>query len=165
MDKVVEIFENVRDIPYYALEKRDPQKLMQEGRGSCLEKNVFLARRYEGIGIPVRYFLIDFDWRNLPIPEEIISKRSDFFSKHLAIKIKKERWIWVDSTWDSKLEIAGFPLTRQWDGNTDTKLAVRPLDKKEIKSPPDGMVIKKNQKFFSALNKYLHEVRENARRS
>jgi len=38
------------------------------------------------------------------------------------------RWVLLDATWDSPLKNAGFPVNTGWDGESDTELAITPID-------------------------------------
>ena len=158
--KIVELYEKVQKIPYYCLCERDPDKLLRVKKGSCLEKNAYLGRQFEQLGIPVKYLSIKFDWNELPIPQHIIDKKDGHLGEHLALKIRVKKWITVDCTWDPGLEKAGFPLTKNWDGKTDTKLAVKPIKTKQLKTRPGKTVAHANPKFFESLNKYLDNIRK-----
>jgi hypothetical protein len=118
------------------------------------------------LGIPVRYLLIKFDWNDLPIPKEII-KKNEYGSVgwHLALKIKRNnKWIYVDATWDPKLEKAGFPVTKNWDGKSNTKFAFPPKQIIELKkAPPKQIKRPENREFYEALNKWLKSQRKNAK--
>ncbi len=158
--EIISLFEKAQRIPYYCLRERDPDKLLKMNKGCCLEKNGFLGREYKKLGIQVKYLLINFDWRSLPIPRVIIDKKEDHLGQHLAIKIQIDgKWVIVDSTWDPGLEKAGFPVTKNWDGKSDTELAVKPLQIVELKEQPSKMTVTTNAEFFAALNEYLKGIR------
>jgi hypothetical protein len=160
--RITGLYSKVQSIPYYCMEHREPDLLLKRNRGSCSEKHLFLGEEFEKLGIPVRYISIIFDWNDLPIPKEIISKKDTPVGGHLILGIKVAgRWVLVDATWDPALEGAGFPITKNWDGRSDTKLAAPPreimmLDKKphEPDYRPD------NRKFYEALNRWLESQRK-----
>jgi hypothetical protein len=105
--------------------------------------------------------MIKFDWNDLPIPKEIIQKRDSSIGLHLALKIKVERkWIYVDATWDPDLEAIGFPVTKNWDGKSDTKFAVPPQEIIEYEELPAEKGKIKNLEFFDALNEWLEAQRK-----
>jgi len=161
--KVVELYNKVQKIPYYCLVKRDVNLLFKKKKGCCFEKNVFLGKEFKKMGIPVKYILVKFDWNDLPIPKEVLKKRKNgSLSSHLALKIKINRkWIYVDATWDPKLEKSGFPVTRNWDGVSDTKLAVPPKEITELKKPPPEKIeLPEDREFFTALNRWLESQRK-----
>jgi len=161
--KIVELYKQVQEIPYYCLKYRNPDLLLRKNKGSCSEKHLFLGKEFEKLGVPVKYLLTRFDWNDLPIPKEIINKREGgSVGWHLALKAKtKEKWIHVDATWDLKLEKAGFPVTKNWSGLSDTKFAVPPKEIIELeKTPPKQVQRLENREFYEALNKWLELQRE-----
>jgi len=164
--EIVELYKKVQSIPYYCLEERDPDLLLKKNKGSCSEKHLFLGKEFKKLGVPVKYLVIRFDWNDLPIPKEIINKKEgSSVGWHLALKIKpKRKWIYVDATWDQKLGKAGFPITKNWDGKTDTKFACSPKEITVLKRRPPKQVKRlENRKFFEALNKWLELQRKNAK--
>jgi|WetSurMetagenome_2_1015567.scaffolds.fasta_scaffold834809_2 hypothetical protein len=167
--KIIDLYNKVQKIPYYCFKERDPDLLLEKNRGSCVEKNLFLGKEFKKLGISVKYVLIKFNWNDLPIPEKIIKKlqtggfRNFFSTWHLALKIKIDRkWVFVDATWDPELEKAGFPVVMNWDGKSDTKLAVIPKKIIELMIKPPKIFIKKlgSEEFFEALNKWLELQRK-----
>ncbi|MDI6883277.1 MAG: hypothetical protein QMC93_02260 [Patescibacteria group bacterium] len=162
IEKIIELYNRVQRIPYFCLKERDPDLLLKKNKGSCSEKHLFLGTEFKKLGVPVKYLLIRFDWNDLPIPKEIISKKENGpIGWHLALKIKpKQKWIYVDATWDPKLEKAGFPITKNWSGSTDTKFAVPPKEIVELeKAPPKQIKRPENREFYEALNKWLESQR------
>lgn len=159
-DKIIELFKKVQKIPYYVLEYRNSEKLFDLNKGSCLEKNIWLGREFRKLGIQTKFYSINFDWSSLPIPNEIIKLRKNPIGKHLVFKAKIEsKWVWVDPTWDPPLAKAGFPVTINWNGKEDTKLAVKPIEIKEVE-PEDKVTITSNREFFNELNDYLDKIRK-----
>ncbi len=157
--KIVDLFKKVQALPYFILKRRDSRKLFELKVGCCAEKVIWLGNRFKEMNIPIKYYLIEFKWEDLPIPEHIIKLRKGDFGYHLALKAKvKNRWLWVDPTWDPKLEKGGFPVTKNWDGESDTKLAVEPINMK-IFEPSDPSVLELED-FDISLNKYLEEIRK-----
>lgn len=163
--EIIKLYKKVQKIPYYCLGERDPNLLLKKNKGSCDEKHQFLGKELEKLGVPVKYLVIRFDWNDLPIPKEIISKKEDgSIGWHLALKIKpKQKWIYVDATWDPKLEKVGFSVTKIWDGKSDTKFAFPPKEIIELeKVPPKQVKRPENRKFYEVLNKWLESQRKNA---
>ena len=160
--RVITLYKKVQGIPYHCLENRDPGMLLERNRGSCSEKHIFLGKEFERMGIPVRYVLIRFDWNDLPVPQEIIRKKDSPVGWHLALRIKlKDRWLYVDATWDPGLEAAGFPVTRDWDGKSDTRFAFPPREIIELDEKPDEQTERKdNREFYDSLNAWMESKRE-----
>jgi hypothetical protein len=167
--EIIDLYKKAQAIPYFCFTKRDPDLLFKKNKGSCVEKNLFLGEEFKKLRIPVKYLLIKFDWNDLPIPKEIIKKlkiggfTSILSTWHLALKIKiDKKWIFVDATWDPGLEKAGFPVTRNWDGKSDTKLAVIPKRIIGLIIKPPKILVKKlgDEEFFEALNKWLELQRK-----
>ncbi len=157
--KIIDLFEKVQALPYFFLERRDSRKLFEKKKGCCAEKVVWLGGKLKEISIPVKYYLIEFKWEELPIPDYIIRLRKKGYSYHLALKVKvKNKWIWVDPTWDPRLEKAGFPVTKNWDGESNTKLAVKTIKVKRFE-PKESSIIKLEE-FHISFNRYLEEVRK-----
>lgn len=159
--KIIELYNKVQRIPYYCLERRDPNLLLRKNKGSCSEKHLFLGQEFKKLGIPVKYVLIRFDWNDLPIPKEIIDKKDSSVGWHLVLKIKVEnKWLFVDATWDPKLEKAGFMITKNWNGRSDTKFAFEPKEIIELNKIPSEQVERlENREFYEALNKWLESQR------
>ncbi len=158
--KIIDLFEKVQALPYFILKHRDSRRLFELKKGCCAEKVIWLGNEFKEINIPIKYYFIEFKWEDLPIPDHIIKLRKKGSGYHLALKAKvKNKGIWVDPTWDPKLEEAGFPVTKDWDGESDNKLAVRPISTKRFE-PSDPSVIELEE-FDIFLNKYLEEVRKN----
>jgi len=158
--KIIELFERVQGVPYYLLRDRDSEKLFFLNKGCCAEKIIWLGNRLKELGIPVKYYKIKFLWEDLPIPEEILKLRKRGPGYHLSLKAKiNNRWIWVDPTWDSALGKIGFPITKNWDGKSDTLLAVNPLEIEEYE-PKDPSKTGLSEAFIQKLNEYFQSVRK-----
>ena len=162
-DNIIELFERVQKVPYYCLEHRDYEKMFKLKKGSCWEKNIWLGKELRKHGIKVKFYLIEFDWFTLPVPKDIFELRKHV-GHHIALKAKiGGKWIWIDPTWDPPLAKAGFPVTINWNGKNNTKLAVKPIKMKLIK-PKDKITIKTNQEFFNAINSYLDRIRKDGKK-
>lgn len=161
-ERVVSLYKKIQKIPFYCLQKRDPNKLFEVKKGSCFEKNVYLGRAYEKLGIPVKYLEMKFNWEDLPIPPRILKKyRGNKTGLHLALEIKlNDKWLKVDATWDPLLGKGGFPITKRWDGKSNTKLAVKPLSINPSENSLERTIVSENKEFFEALNKYLEKIRK-----
>ncbi|MBL7169602.1 MAG: hypothetical protein ISS48_01110 [Candidatus Aenigmarchaeota archaeon] len=158
-NKIIELFEKVQKIPYYLLRHRDSKKIFELNKGYCSEKNIWLGNEYKKMGLKVKYYLVKFRWEELPIPKDILNLFDEKIHYHLAMKVKLDgEWIWVDPTWDPELEKAGFPVTKNWNGKSDTKLAVKPLEIKEYE-PQDPTDTNIKKEFMDEFNNYLEKIR------
>ena len=157
--ELIRLFKRVQNIPYFLFGHRDSKKLFKLKKGCCAEKAIWLGTKLKEMDIPVKYYRIEFKWEDLPIPKEIIKLKKKGLARHLALKAKvNNKWIWIDPTWDPGLEKGGFPVTKNWKGKTNTKLAVKPL-KIEKFEPNDPSDIELTE-FTRALNKYLDKIRK-----
>jgi len=122
--KLVKIFEKVQKIPYKVC-KFEKEKIKGNLKfGDCRHKALLLKQLLEKEGYEVKELKVVFDWRDLPIPKEILSflKKSPTVWPHDLLKVKvKNKWIKVDPTWNLELRKKRFPVTKNWDGERDTK--------------------------------------------
>ena len=178
----VAIFEKVRDIPYFvdpemlSLEK-GPEKMLECNGGSCSPKHFLLGMMYDRIGLSVRYCTYSFWWcdQEADYSEKVLSLAKKIpVTYHLVCEVLiGERWVLVDATWDPALEVAGFPINKEWDGISDTTLAVIPEEKygcmnleerqkdynKKVSAYTSGDKLNL-ARFSKKLNKWLEEVRQ-----
>lgn len=159
--KIVKIFEEVQKIPYEVC-KYEEEKIDESiNCGDCRHKSELLMKLLKKEGFKVKKQDVLFDWADLPLSQEIIGilNESDTVWKHIALKVKiKDKWIKVDPTWPPSLKKKGFPITENWDGESDTELVtdgkVEFFDKGECKVKPN---INKEEahKFALALNQFV----------
>jgi hypothetical protein len=130
------IFSRIRDIPYSLVVPMTHEKTLQEqiltaGKGSCAAKHYLLAEMFRYLDIPVEYTTFPFLWNDpdLHYPQDLRKLAATLpVAYHLACLVQMgSRWILVDATWDLPLAKAGFPVNEYWDGNSETKCAVKPL--------------------------------------
>ncbi|MFA6355553.1 MAG: hypothetical protein WCY23_00425 [Candidatus Omnitrophota bacterium] len=133
----ISAFRRIRDIPYAIVAAmRDPAvgpaMMLKENRGSCNPKHVLLADEFRKLGLEVKYANYSFSWDDPAVkyPPELRSLTKMIPpGNHLAIKaLIGGRWVLVDATWDLPLKKAGFPVNEDWDGISDTKNAVTPVN-------------------------------------
>lgn len=154
------LFEKVQKVPYYLLKHRDSRRLFSLNKGCCAEKAIWLGNKFKSLGLPVEYFLIEFRWEELPVPEDILKLKEEGPGYHLAMKAEIDGgWVWADPTWDPALEKLGFPVTKDWDGKSDTPLAVKPLRVEEF-DPEDPSDTDLDERFMRAFNEYLENARQ-----
>lgn len=178
----IEIFNRVRDIPYFVdlemlgLEK-GPEKMLKCNGGSCTPKHYLLGMMYERIGIPVKYCTYSFWWhkQDVDYTEDVLKAAKKLpATYHLACEAMIEgSWVLVDATWDPPLRAANFPVNERWDGKSDTLLAITPEEKnicttlkerdedyKARISPYTSGDKLQLSRFSKKLNKWLEEVRQ-----
>ncbi|MEA3489086.1 MAG: transglutaminase domain-containing protein [Candidatus Omnitrophota bacterium] len=178
----IRIFEEIRDIPYFIdLEMLDrekgPVKMLEVNRGSCSPKHYLLGSMYRMLGLSVRFCTYPFLWKEMDVgyPAELREMADELpVTYHLACRVLiKGKWVLVDATWDSALREAAFPVNLEWDGNSDTFLAVNPLDEiafEDVREREKALKEKMNSyglpeklklsRFTMGLNKWLEKVRE-----
>jgi hypothetical protein len=118
----IELFAQVRNIPYRLGLDGDPNKMVNEGVGNCTRKHLYLQPRLEQLGYKVDIGIAVFDWRQLPIPNEIIFLLNDPIQAHMFLFVDSKP---IDATWPPG--IPGF-LSSQWDGINATPLGVSALE-------------------------------------
>jgi transglutaminase-like putative cysteine protease len=182
-DARISIFDHIRDIPYSVVpEIRNPvdgpQGLLKRMRGSCTPKHFLLGRMFEMLRIPIRYVSYPFSWdvKSVAYPLELRDLAELVpIEYHLACKARIENeWLIVDATWDRPLTRVGFPVNENWDGASDSRLAVEPLDEIVHENAQERMNFVQARKsswtaedntrmehFVSALNNWLEDVRRN----
>jgi len=163
--KIIEIFEKIQKIPYGVC-KFDKDKLENIKEGDCRHKSELLYRELTKEGFDVKKVKVIFDWKDTPVPKNLLEilKKSRTVWEHDSVEVKmKDKWIKVDCTWDPELKKLGFPITENWDGQSDTiqitkgKLLFFDIDnyKKNIQ-----IVREEALAFAEALNKWISSVRK-----
>lgn len=158
--EIIDLFERVQNIPFG----------FSKDKAVCSEKHFFLAKEFKRLGIPVKFLLVKFSWKDLPISKEVeqaVDKQKNPFHWHVALKIKpRNKWIHLDATWDLGLKESGLPVVEQWDGKSDTKLAVKPIRIIEIPFFMHGIlefigkrVRDKHKGLQKALSKWIEQKR------
>lgn len=118
----IDLFAQVRNIPYRLGLDGDPNKMMNEGVGNCTRKHLYLQPRLKELGYKVDIGIAVFDWRELPIPNEIISLLNDPIDTHMFLFVDNKP---VDATWPP-----GIPsfFSNRWDGVNATLLGVAAIE-------------------------------------
>jgi hypothetical protein len=182
-DARIRIFSQIRDIPYAVIPELSnpadgPQGLLKRMRGSCAPKHFLLGRMFEMLRITIQYVSYPFSWnvKSVAYPPELRKLAEAVpIGYHLACKARIEnRQVVLDATWDRPLARVGFPVNESWDGASDTRLAVEPLDEMVHESAQERMRFLQARRsswtsddhartdhFTSALNNWLEDVRRN----
>ncbi len=143
-EKVVKIFEKVRDIRFGSMGSRDPKDVYEKNKGTCSGKNFLLRDLYKGIGIKTKDMIClqrwkDLTWfptnvyKNVSFPEKLLKMldENDIVDFHNYEEILiNGKWIVVDATIDKPLKKLGFYTTENWDGKTSMPLCFAGTDKK-----------------------------------
>ena len=174
--KIVTLFEKVRDIPYGSIGSRDPMDVYRKNKGTCSGKHELLKVLYRELGIPVKDFIIMHRFKKLPVkfPNDIqeILDRTDIVDPHNFFKIQRDnKWYTVDITWDKDLKKLGFTVNEKWDGKSDMEIAVAPggkiyetddpiVLKKELISKLSERTQKERKLFLKKLTKWLDYLRK-----
>ena len=140
---IVQVFTQVRDIPYHCPESID------DTDHSCWGKHRILFQKMSALGVNVRFRVCDFRWTDQRIPIDITSKSPEKSDVHLYIEINvNKKWIILDCSHDSKL-----PSFNEWAGKSDCKISVNYL---KIYSPEESKKIeqKRRMKFRDNFDKY-----------
>lgn len=161
--KLIEIFERVQKIPYQVC-KYDENEINEKlEKGDCRHKHFLLKKLLEQEGLEVKEVKVIFNWKDLPIPKNILEiLKSGTIWDHNSLKIKvNKKWIRVDCTWNPRLKEKGFPITEDWDGKSDTKQVTEGklefFDKEKYVKDTNKIKISKEEayKFAEKLNQFL----------
>jgi len=122
--KIIKIFEKVQKIPYRVSPFNENKIKRNLKFGDCRHKSFLLAKLLKKVGVKVKIIKVIFDWKDLPIPKEILStlKNSSTVQVHTIVWAKIHgNYLYLDPTWPTYLEKKGFPVTKDWNGLEDTK--------------------------------------------
>ncbi len=123
VSKRKEFFRFIRDIPYKIALLEDEQDYC------CSTKSTMLSALFEKNGLETRQIICKFDWRDTPLPPDILSlpyNPDDTTHQYFQVFIPEtSKWVNCDPTWDVGLKSLGFKVA-EWDGLSDTELAVNP---------------------------------------
>ena len=130
LDKMIRIFEKVRDLPYGSIGSRDSFDVYKQQKGTCSGKHQLLKELYLELGIQVQDCIVMHRFNDLLVkfPESIakILDKTEIIDPHNFLKVKIDNsWITIDATWDKPLKELGFPVNESWNGMTNQSLAVR----------------------------------------
>ena len=116
-------FNMIREVPYRLGLDGNPKKLFSENFGNCTRKHLYLARHLYMLGYQVTMGIATFDWRDLPIPPEILKLLKESIDTHLFLIANFGHGkLNVDATWDSQMP-TGFPINN-WDGDNSVQIGV-----------------------------------------
>jgi len=160
--KLIQLFEKVQKIPYQVCKFEESEVHENIKQGDCRHKSLLLYNLLKKEGFEVKKVIVLFDWNDLPVPKELLKPlNSHTFWAHRSLAVKiNNKWLKVDPTWNPELKKKGFPITENWDGNSDTKQVTN--GKLEFyyfdsyKSDPRVVYVKEESKNFAEVfNKFL----------
>ena len=136
-ESMISIFSHIREFPYFLMAPApdhitSAEQLLITGKGSCGPKHYLLAEMFRKLNLSVVFATIAFSWNDpdLHYPPRLREMAARLpIAHHLACRVQVGcRWILVDATWDRPLSKAGFPVNDHWDGYSETRCAVKPLN-------------------------------------
>lgn len=152
----ITLFTNVRDIPYALGADGNIEGLVDDRIGGCARKHLYLLPRLQKLGYKVDIGIAHFDWRNLPIPSDILSLLKQPVQHHMFLYVGADEFVLeIDATWDKGMEPLGFPVF-DWDGVSSTGLTVNAINPR-----PQNQLILKARAVASSVLKQLRNIDEN----
>jgi hypothetical protein len=130
-----DVYHAVRKIPYGSTGERDPLKVIANNLGSCSGKHVLLRDLLREVGWEAEIItMFTYFNRGIPVhpamPAELraMIEGEDVCDFHHYVRVRMgERWRKLDATWHDALIPYGFPVNRDWKGESDTILAAAPV--------------------------------------
>ena len=122
--RLVGLFEKVQAIPYRCRSEEFFYAGIMPQYANCNQKRNILRALLDDEGFESRDLDAVFDWKDLPIPKEILKilKNSGTHQKHHLLEVKiNHGYLKVDPTWNPELGRRGFPITEKWSGASDTE--------------------------------------------
>jgi len=166
--KIIRLFEEVQKIPYKICKFNEDEINEDIIYGDCRHKSTLLYNLMKKEGINIKKLGVIFDWKDLPIPDDILSilKKSGTIWTHYSLSAEiEDNWIKIDCTWDPPLKELGFPITIKWNGLVDTRQVtegrLRFYKVKDYNEDSKRIKIIKEEaySFADALNKWIQKSR------
>lgn len=178
-EKLVTIFEMVRDIPYGTIGSgsRDPLEVYRNNRGTCSGKHFLLRDLLLVLDIEVKDVVCFHYYSQMPrsvdYPPGLMQLLEDnrgIPDYHNYLKVYNGDWLTVDATFDSPLR--DYFVVNEWDGKTDTRLSVKPVEAWEVRGP-EGFKVnmlsklpediqKGRRRFLQGFSEWLEKLREHS---
>ena len=127
------IYDAVRNLTYASDGNRTPETVLATGKGSCTGKHLLLRDLLRHVGETADVEFIEGDFAaSMPVVPSMSDdlKRwvsaggiSDFHC--YVVWQGGERELKLDATWPDTLAPLGFAVNRHWDGNSDTRVAIK----------------------------------------
>ncbi len=158
----IEIFNNVRDLPF---------KITGKDSMYCSKKCTLLKRRLANIGIESKIMIGNFKWTDIALPKNIIQLINKDREQHAFLRVcipETKKWVDVDPTWDNSLRDV-FQISK-WDGKNDTILMTKLSKIREHKKAKflrrlyirikRKFIKENNYNFYVQLDNWLDSVRK-----
>lgn len=164
IQKAIEVFNIVRDIPYHI------PLTAEEQNNTCHTKAKLLHELLSAYRYTARIRVCSFLWKET-VPEKfhhLIKQEQEYHS--FVEMLINDKWIVLDASFDRSLKKLSVPVN-EWDGKADTKIAVKV---KEILAPNKAEKIckeycdplqmqkscHKNKELYEALNQIYEQTRK-----
>lgn len=151
---IIALFNEIRDIPYSI------PLSTTEINNSCSGKAIVLKERLAKLGIESRYRVVSFKWSDLNLPKEVLEVPHQNDSTHVYLEVLLNgNWINVDPTWDKELNSV-LPVN-QWDGKSDTNIAVKVIDVFSLEESHNIMTQSRNDEINEEkeTNRVLYKIK------
>ena len=173
IDTRIAIYYQIRDIPYAVIpDLISPAQytdMLKFNRGSCTPKHFLLCQMYQRIGLEVWYAVYPFRWDEFEAiyPAKLRRQARDMPpGYHLTCRVNiNDNLVLVDATLDPPLQKLGLPVNEEWDGISDTLLAMKPCGEEELYHPSEAFLMQpriadpKSRAFYDDLNLWLEQIR------
>jgi len=174
----VSIYQRIRDIPYAVIpEINDAERyveILKLGKGSCTPKHFLLGNMFQRLGMLVLYVVYPYRWDDFgiyyPPPLRRLAEQLPT-SYHLACKVDIDgELVLVDATLDSALmtqplERFGLPVSKEWDGVSNTLLPISPCGEEQLYHPSEAYLMQarydeESLAFYRELNSWFEDIRQ-----
>jgi hypothetical protein len=125
------LFRHVQAMPYRFPGPRDAKQTLASRAGTCAGKNYLLRELLLAAGVPCAHLIATCDLREslpaLPAHLRELAKSGPLPDVHsLLTAVGPDGPVLVDASWDPSLRAHGFTVQGDWDGRSDTAVAVKP---------------------------------------
>lgn len=169
----ISIFYSIRNIPYAVVPELNSYSRYMDilliNKGSCTPKHLLLGYMFQRLGLDVLYAVYPFRWSDFAVyyDSELRELAAAMpLSYHLVCKVDIDsRLVLVDATLDPGLVWLGMGVNLNWDGYSDTLLAVNPCGEEMLYHPNEAELMAPRalsdveHAFFIKLNSFLDQVR------
>ncbi len=83
----VELVTSVRDVPFVLGADGNIERLFEDNISGCVRKHLYLFPRLQQLGYKVEIGITQFNWRELPIPDYILSLLKQPVQHHMFLYV------------------------------------------------------------------------------